>query len=431
MRGNLLLLLGLAGISAAASINNRPHPHPGHGDQGPPGHIKAPGGKPPKTVKPGNPNKPVKDSCLAGETPTVKAPKSNVWAQITPEDNRAVWNLLHDPKTGLNLTAPGTAKHTDNYVFWIDSVPTNKTSVLPYLDGEAPAPAKYARAVIFEGGLKEPRSQEYMIGPLPVGPKTTVQPLDYMYNGGTGGAIPYNGRYFDGKRSSASEPLIAQTMAGIADITQALFGGAYFGSGDSRTNLSSTSGTPLSLDGSQAFRNIMFRYPSQSTYLTPIDFYLLVDVSGTDPSLYKVLGFVTKERFFPTVEELRAAFEAGELEQEFPQERDAPWAVLDYKPELGTRDLEDRFAPSSVELGGKRYKLDKEAQYVEYMNWSFYIAFTRTVGIQFFDIKFKGERILYELSLQEAMAQYAGNQPKAANTGMSMPFFFVLFRSVY
>ena len=46
------------------------------------------------------------------------------------------------------------------------------------------------------------------------------------------------------------------------------------------------------------------------------------------------------------------------------------------------------------------------------MGWSFYIAFTRTLGLMFYDIKFKGERILYELSMQEATAQYGGNQPK-------------------
>jgi primary-amine oxidase len=50
------------------------------------------------------------------------------------------------------------------------------------------------------------------------------------------------------------------------------------------------------------------------------------------------------------------------------------------------------------------------------MGWSYYISYTRTFGIMFYDIKFKGERILYELSLQEALAQYAGNQPKAAGT---------------
>lgn len=83
---------------------------------------------------------------------------------------------------------------------------------------------------------------------------------------------------------------------------------------------------------------------------------------------------------------------------------------------MGVRDLDDRLAPQSIELGGKRYKLDVEQQYVEFMGWSFYMSFTRTLGLQFYDIKFKGERILYELSLQEAAAQYAGFQPKAAGT---------------
>jgi primary-amine oxidase len=83
---------------------------------------------------------------------------------------------------------------------------------------------------------------------------------------------------------------------------------------------------------------------------------------------------------------------------------------------MGQRDLEDRLAPQSLEIGGKRYKLDAKQQYVEYMGWTFYMAFTRTLGLMFYDIKFKGERVLYELSMQESVAQYGGNQPKAAGT---------------
>jgi primary-amine oxidase len=44
------------------------------------------------------------------------------------------------------------------------------------------------------------------------------------------------------------------------------------------------------------------------------------------------------------------------------------------------------------------------------------MAFTRALGLFFYDIKYKSERVLYELSLQEAAAQYAGFQPKVANT---------------
>jgi primary-amine oxidase len=196
-------------------------------------------------------------------------------------------------------------------------------------------------------------------------------------------------------------------MTNISDITAALFqGGAYYGAEDERSNLSLTSGTPLSFDGTQAFRNIMFRFPGPASYMTPLDFFLLIDCTGTDPSLYSLKGFVTGEKFYPTIADLRAAFEAGALGMEFDQTLDADWALVDYKPELGVRALEERLAPSTIEIGGKRYKLDTENQYVEYMGWSFYISHSQTLGYMFYDIKFKGERILYELSMQEATAQY-------------------------
>ncbi|CAI6331895.1 unnamed protein product [Periconia digitata] len=356
-------------------------------------------------------------SCLTDAAPTTTAPKSNVWAPISAADNAAVWDLLHDPKSGLNLTHPSKAVLTDNYVWWMDALPVNKSDVLPYLDGEAPMPPKYARAILFEGGKDAPDSQEYMIGPLPVGPETSIEKLDYIYNGGNGGSVPFNARYFDGPRNKASDPLVASIMSNISDITAALFqGGVYHGSNDNRTNLVLTWGVPMSWDGTQAFRNVMLKFPGPANYLTPLDFYLLLDVTGTDASLYSMRGFVTGEKYYPTTEALRAAFVAGELAMEYDQTLDASWALVDHKPEMGVRDLEDRLAPSSLEIGGKRYRVDEENQYIEYMGWSFYMSFSRTLGIMFYDIKFKGERILYELSMQEAMAQYGGNQPKAAGT---------------
>lgn len=111
-------------------------------------------------------------------------------------------------------------------------------------------------------------------------------------------------------------------MTNISDITTALFNGSYLGGSNPNTSLTTTAGTPLSFDGTQAFRSVMFRYPGLASYLIPIDFYLLIDCTGTDASLYSVRGFVTNERYFPTEADLRAAFEAGELKQDFPQTKD-------------------------------------------------------------------------------------------------------------
>lgn len=322
--------------------------------------------------------------------PKIKAPRKNVWDQISPEDNLAVWNLLHDPETGLNLTNPTTATLTDNYVFWIDTLHTNKTDVLPYLSSCArPPPPKYARAVIFFGGKEDPDSQEYMIGPLPVGPETKVEKLDYIYNGGDGGRVPYNARYWDAKRSAPTEPLLISIMSSISDITEALLGGSYFGSSSANTTLTTSSPTPVSFDGTQAFRSILFRYPGTASYLTPLDFYVLLDCPGTDPRHYSLKGIVTNDRFFPTVADIREAFEAGELSMEVQQTRETDWAMLDWKSDNGARPLEDRLAPQSLELGGKRYKVDEEQRYVEYMGWSFYVAYTRTLGVMYYDIKYK------------------------------------------
>ncbi|KAI2470927.1 copper amine oxidase [Annulohypoxylon bovei var. microspora] len=347
---------------------------------------------------------------------SIVAPKANVWSQISPEDNLAVWNLLHDPTSGLNLTDPDTAILTDNYVFYIDTVHVNKSGVLPYLDASGSKPGSWARALIFEGGKLEPGSQEYMVGPLPVSSETTIQKLDYLYNGGTGGFVPFNGRFFDQKRVDASAPLLISIMSNISDITEALLGGAYYGDGDPNTTLDPTDTTPTSFDGSQAFQVVMFRLPGTATYLRPLDFFVMLDVTGTDASHYKLKGLVTNTRFFPTVADLRSAFEAGELEEEFYQPSDYDWALVKYNPEMGARELEEKFAPQNLMVGGKRYKVDTEEKYVEYMGWSFYVAHTRTLGVMLYDIRFKGERILYELSMQEAAAQYGGFQPKSATT---------------
>lgn len=346
-----------------------------------------------------------------------KAPKPNIWAPISAEDNLAVWNWLHDPIQGLNLTLPQYAKINDNKVYWIDTLPLNKSDVVPFLDSDGTRPRAYARVILYEGGKVDPVAQEYMVGPLPVSSDTRIAKLDYIYNGGMGGAIPYNARAVDSARRAALDEVLAPAMAEVADITSVIFSGAqYYGQDDNRTTVATTSGTPLSFDGTQAHINVVFHFPGPAMYLLPIDFYVLIDWKGTDTALWSVRGFVTKERFFPSAGHLRAAFNAGELEQEFHQRKDYDWALVKYQPMLGKRPLETREAPQNTEIGGKRYKIDTAERYVEYMGWSFYVSHTRALGLMFYDIRFKGERIMYELSMQEAASQYGGFQPKAAST---------------
>lgn len=353
---------------------------------------------------------------LYEDAPTASAPKPNIWSSISVDDNVAVWQLLHDPASGLNLTDVSIAGINDNYLFYIDTVPLNKSTAVAFLDGSGPQPLQYARAIVFEGGREEPISQEYMVGPLPVSPETTIQKLDYIYNGGSGGSVPFNGRTFDAMRILASDPLLVEVMSNITDITQELLGGVWYGDYDDRSTLTSITTSPSSFDGTSAFRIVVFKFPGPASYLRSVDFYLMIDITGTDTTLYKLKGVVTNTRFFPTIAGLRAAFEAGELVEDYHVPEDYDWALVNLDEDMGKRELEEKFAPQSIELGGKRYKLDTKQKYVEYMGWTFYVAHTLSLGVMFYDIRFKGERILYELSMQEAAAQYGGFQPKSSTT---------------
>ena len=57
-----------------------------------------------------------------------------------------------------------------------------------------------------------------------------------------------------------------------------------------------------------------------------------------------------------------------------------------------------------------------EAGLSRLVGYSFYLGFQRDMGLNLWDIRFKGERIIYELSPQEAMAQYSGTDPHQATT---------------
>ena len=50
------------------------------------------------------------------------------------------------------------------------------------------------------------------------------------------------------------------------------------------------------------------------------------------------------------------------------------------------------------------------------MDFTFYISYSRDTGLRLFDIKYRGERIIYELGLEEAIAHYAGNDPAQSGT---------------
>ncbi|KAG4431873.1 hypothetical protein IFR05_012650 [Cadophora sp. M221] len=364
----------------------------------------------------------INGTCPAPKDILVQAPKSSPFLGLSDEELGSVVEWLFMPEQNLNLTSASKAnlaQQTDNYIFTIEHLHPNKTDVLSYLDGNTASPKRYARVVINEGGKAVPDVTEYYVGPLPIDASTTIKTLDWFYNGSP--HIPFNARFEDTPRSKAIDSIVASTMSSIADITQDLMNITYYGASDARSNCQYFISKPSSVNGSEAIVWLPWRLNGIAPYDQMMDFYVSFDITGTDQSLYSMRMIVYNLIVYTSVEQFREAWALGKIVKSPITTSDDSHLRKDRKGTL--RELENRFAPTSLELDGKRYKVDNENRYVEYLGWQFYTRFTRDVGISFFDIRFKGERVIYELSLQDAIAQYSGNNPFQAGTAYSDRFY--------
>ncbi|KAK7416609.1 hypothetical protein QQX98_005080 [Neonectria punicea] len=105
---------------------------------------------------------------------------------------------------------------SDNYISQLEILKPNKTDILNYLDGNGTKVPRYARVTLHEGAADVPGIVDYMVGPLPIGSDTKIQPLGYFYNG-VNGINGVNG---------------PKTMSSIANITKDLINVAYYGGDD-------------------------------------------------------------------------------------------------------------------------------------------------------------------------------------------------------
>ena len=120
----------------------------------------------------------------------------NPWASLTVSEIVQIQDWLFAPQQGLNLTRGDLAVPSDNHVYIIESYYPPKGAVLDYLSSPSSfdLPPRFARVVIHHGAAREPFVKNYLAGPLPIGPQTTLSPLTDIYHIDP---IPYNARSFN------------------------------------------------------------------------------------------------------------------------------------------------------------------------------------------------------------------------------------------
>jgi primary-amine oxidase len=292
----------------------------------------------------------------------------------------------------------------------------NKTDVLDYLDNAGPAPDRYAHVLLDHRACVDPYYEDILVGPIgPTGIKngtTHWEPLEYPITRKTAGRV----RNLD---ADADDTLYSQWIykisANISDITLDLWKGTALGL-DNDT-LAIWGIDPLWQDDGRIIRWDAFWHNSVSNFdtqtLLPLGLYFRSDVTGRDPSQWRLEGWYYNGIFYDTTEAFRNAYYTPGFVK-LGANSEGVWATTDQNGPVLPFDTAS--PPASVAPSGARYSVDAESKWVQWMDFSFYVGYQRDTGLSLWDIRYKGERVLYELGLQEALAHYAGQDPLQSGT---------------
>ncbi|KUL83286.1 hypothetical protein ZTR_09131 [Talaromyces verruculosus] len=346
----------------------------------------------------------------SGNTTVIKPPKDNVWDGLTGEETASVVKWLFQ-QTDLNLTTSEKAGEWDNTIALVELMRPNKTDVLRYLDHNGPAPSRYAHVVLDNRASINPTFADILVGPLPITNHSIWVPLEFPYTRQCQGQV----RNLNADYDTIYSEWLYKISASIADITTELFNGTALGLDNDTMEIWGID--PYWQDDGRIIRwDTFWNSPTDgfdSGTLLPLGLYFKSDVTGRDSSLWKLEGWLYDDIFYETTQAFREAFFSPEFVRLRPNTEGA-WARTDRFGPLLPHD--DQQPPQMVAPSGVRYSVDADSKYVTWMDFSFYISFSRDTAVSIFDVRYKGQRVLYEMGLQEALAHYAGNDPIQSST---------------
>ncbi|KAM5205317.1 diamine oxidase [copper-containing] [Hipposideros larvatus] len=352
---------------------------------------------------------------MAKHSPRTPHSKASVFADLSAQELKAVQSFLWSRKE-LRLEPSRASTIAKNSVFLIEMLLPKKQQVLKFLDNGQRHPVREARAVVFFGAQEHPNITEFAVGPLP-------QPY-YLRE------LPPR----PGHRTSwASRPISSVEYVllnqALQEATKPLHQFFLDTTGFSFQNcqlrcLTFTDVAPRGLaSGERRTWFILQRYV-EGYFLHPTGLELLVDHSSTNAQDWTVEQVWYNGKFYQSPEELARKYKNGEvdvvvLEDPLPKGKGAesmkdPPLFSSYKPRGDFPSRITGHGPRLVQPQGPGYKL--EGNTVLYGGWSFSFRLRSSTGLQVLNVHFGGERIAYEVSVQEAVALYGGHTPAGMQT---------------
>ena len=348
------------------------------------------------------------DVCEDGMSSSDETPKSaGVFDDLSAEELTAVRDYLLK-QSSLNITPYDDASLNNNYIYQVQLLPPSKDEALNYLDSDGPKPERKAIAVVFHGATDPPVVEEYVVSPADNPTKHQRRRVP-----GQRYPIPFNSRPFD----SSKEYALLYAMLYLQQVTQKLqkltkesYDGYTFYPNCADRCLIFTFTAPDVSSTNIRSSWLIFQREVLGKYLHPLDLSLYVDHRGTDTSKWKILKVIYNNQTFDSVDELAGKYENGTIEKIYVPAPEGKQALFStYERRGNSQPFKPMRGPQQYEPDGKRYTV--KGRHISYMSWSFDFRMDSNSGMQIYNIEFGGNRIVYEITLQEAVATYSGYYP--------------------
>lgn len=326
---------------------------------------------------------------------------------LTEDEMKKLRTFLHnDPNIKANKMDEVWNLNTKaSYIYMADLWLPTKSQVLNFLDSGGRQPARQARVMMFRGDKSPPVVEEWICGPLP-----DVTKCDLMNFPNRRNPIEFESRPFNLIEFFTMYQLMPVVDALVGTILRESYNATF-------TNCEvcltlNPAPTASGLTGELNERYIWFwvLYDIPFQLLHPVDFGIQANLTGSDNTKWSINRVWYHGQVFDSLEQLAQQYAAGSIDKSkmtMPLYSDDLFSTLhrrgDYLPPKPQRP------PTIVEPDGKRYSI--KHQHVQYLGWTFDFRLSPFTGPQLFDIRFKGERIVYELSVAEIAAFYSGDVP--------------------
>ncbi|XP_060593893.1 membrane primary amine oxidase-like [Ruditapes philippinarum] len=341
--------------------------------------------------------------------------KLSLFAPLTIEEIKLTLKVLEV----RGYISPESYSLAENRAAHVSLYPVKKSHALDHLDNGGPFPGRFAQVNVARGAITPPDFMEYKIGPL----NETFQNIKVEQKL-RDGEVHFNRRPFDASEFGSIMRIVSINMGDIKKLLSESFGGATY----PRT-VGIQFGMLPSVSENDRLSTV-FLYLKMSGYLTVriLPITCIVHHPGTNTSQWYASDFYyASQGPFSSFKEMQMLYNNGSLRKvSYPKSYYSDHYNefgLNLNSSLPQRPLSHLPPPRTYEPKGPRYTI--KGHQVEWMGWQFEFSSSPMHGPAIFDVRFKNERIAYEISLQDVTLIYSSQTNGAGPPTLSDTMFLL------